>query len=56
MKIYIFLMVALLIAVGTKAQTEIDGLWYNLHDWDNTASVYMDNYTITFEGDEISIP
>jgi hypothetical protein len=56
MKKYIFLMVALLSAVGTKAQTEIDGLWYNLHDWDNTASVYMDNYTITFEGDEISIP
>ncbi|MBQ8463334.1 MAG: chitobiase/beta-hexosaminidase C-terminal domain-containing protein [Prevotella sp.] len=55
MKKYIVIIAALLSALGMKAQTEINGLWYNLHDWDNTAGVYVYSPSATL-ADEVTIP
>ena len=55
MKRYIYLMVALLSAVGMKAQQQIGDFWYYLNEWDLTASLYIDNPSVTYD-DEVSIP
>ena len=55
MKRYIYLMVALLSAVGMKAQQQIGDFWYYLNEWNLTASLYIDNPSVTYD-DEVSIP